>query len=329
MWGALRLTRMNHLNDVRGFRELPHPETRDGQPRRCGMEIEFSGMDEATAAQIVARTLGGQVSQNGPHLHAVEGTDIGDVGVELDTRYAKPGHQLVPESVLDAARVIVPVEIITAPLPPDQWDRVIDLTTALRDAGAKGTSDSLVAGFGIHFNPEITSYDDPYLIRTIIAYGLLEGWLREWRPLNVARRILPFVDPWPAHFIDALLLAPKLDLTKVAGLVHSHLNGRNYGLDLLPILHAHDPKGFAALFGTVASGARPAFHVRFPDCRLDEPGWSIAGEWDSWWLVEALAADEARYNALCTAWRNGAGHGAGWTKVVSQHIGPNGEGLFK
>ncbi|MBT54394.1 MAG: hypothetical protein CMF72_13475 [Mameliella sp.] len=320
---------MNHLDDVRGFRVLPRPETCAGQPRRCGIEIEFSGMDEKFAAQIIARTLGGQVSRKGPHLHSVEETDIGTVSVELDTRYAKPGHQFVPESVLDAARVIVPIEIITAPLPPDQWDRVIDLTTALRNAGAKGTNDSLFAGFGIHFNPEITGFDDPFLIRTIIAYGLIEGWLREWRPLNVSRRILPFVDPWPVHFIDALMLTPQLDLTKVGRLVRSHLSGRNYGLDLLPILHAHDPEGFAVMFGTEASGARPAFHVRLPDCRLDELDWSIADEWDRWWLVEALAADEARFDALCMAWRNGAGHGAGWTHVVSRHIGTHGEGLFK
>ncbi|WP_323771457.1 amidoligase family protein [Antarctobacter sp.] len=317
------------MYDVRGFRALPRPETRSGQPRRCGVEIEFSGMDEAATAQIIARTVGGHVTQTGPHLYTVDDSDIGTVGVELDTRYAKADTQVVPESVLDAARVIVPVEIITAPLPPDQWDRVIDLTVALREAGAKGTSDSLLAGFGIHFNPEVTGYDDPFLIRTIIAYGLLEGWLREWRPLNVSRRILPFVDPWPAHFIDALLLAPDLDLRSVAGVVHSHLSGRNYGLDLLPILHDFDPDGFAARFGSESSGARPAFHFRLPDCRLDEPGWSIADEWDRWWLVEDLAADEPRFDALCAAWRKGAGHGAGWEQVVSQHIGPNGERLFK
>ena len=109
----------------------------------------------------------------------------------------------------------------------------------------------------------------------------------------------------------------------------SHLNGRNYGLDLLPILKARDPDVFAAMFGAGASGARPAFHFRLPDCRLGEPGWRITDEWDRWWLVEALAADEPRFDALFQAWRNGAGHGAGWVRVVSQHIGPNGEALFQ
>lgn len=319
---------MNMFDHTRGFRALPRSETRAGQARRCGIEIEFSGIDEATTAGIVSRTLGGRILQQQPHLYSVEDTGIGTVCVELDTRYAKPGNQFVPEGILDAARVIVPVEIITPPLKPDAMNDVIELTQALRDTGAKGTSDSLFAGFGIHFNPEITGYDDPFLIRTIIAYGLLETWLREWRPLDVSRRILPFVDPWPIHFIDALVLAPDLDLGGVRDLVHSHLNGRNYGLDLLPILHAYDPDTFATLFGADSSGARPAFHFRLPDCRLDEPDWSITHEWDRWWLVEALAAGSPRFDALCTAWRNGAGHAAGWTHVVSQHIGEDGEALF-
>ena len=35
---------------------------------------------------------------------------------------------------------------------------------------------------------------------------------------------------------------------------------------------------------------RPAYHYRLPNCRIDEPGWSIAAEWGRWVLVERLAA---------------------------------------
>ena len=320
---------MDNANCVGGVRALPKEKTLAGKMRRCGIEIEFSGVDEANAAQIVAQTLGGLVKRQGPHLFTIEDSDLGTICVELDTRYAKPGNQFLPEGVLDAARAVVPVEVVTPPLSPEQMDRVLDLTGALQKAGGKGTSDSLFAGFGIHFNPEITGYDDPYMLRTVIAYGLLEQWLRQWRPLDMSRRILPFVDPWPVHFTDALVEADDLDLSVLRQLVHTHLNGRNYGLDLLPILHAHDPEGFAATFGKEASGARPAFHFRLPDCRLDEPDWSIAHEWDRWWLVEALAADEARYDALRDAWRRGAGHGGLWVEEVTRQIGKNGEELFR
>lgn len=320
---------MENTNCAGGFRALPKEKTRAGKTRRCGIEIEFSGIDEAHTAQIVAQTLGGLITQQGPHLFMIEDSDLGTICVELDTRYAKPGNTFLPEGVLDAARAVVPVEVITPPLSAEQMDRVLDLTEALKTAGGKGTSGSLFAGFGIHFNPEITGYDDPYMMRTVIAYGLLEPWLRRWRPLDVSRRLLPFVDPWPVHFTDALVEADDLDLPVLRQLVHTHLNGRNYGLDLLPILHAHDPEAFAATFGKEASGARPAFHFRLPDCRLNEPDWSIADEWDRWWLVEALAADEPRYGALRDAWRRGAGHGGLWVEEVTQVIGKNGEELFQ
>ena len=38
--------------------------------------------------------------------------------------------------------------------------------------------------------------------------------------------------------------------------------------------------------------ARPTFHYRLPNCRVDEPDWRIAHEWNAWVTVEALAADE-------------------------------------
>ena len=36
---------------------------------------------------------------------------------------------------------------------------------------------------------------------------------------------------------------------------------------------------------------RPAFHYRLPNCMVDEPGWTLAREWNTWVAVERLAAD--------------------------------------
>ncbi|WP_176445247.1 amidoligase family protein [Maliponia aquimaris] len=306
----------------RGFRALPVPLTASGAQRRCGIEIEFAGLDEAATAAIVTACVGGTASQQSEHLYVVEGTALGAVGVELDTRFAKPGNDLVPEGVLDAARPLVPVEIVTPPLTPAQMDRVIPLVQALSKAGAKGTSDSLLAGFGIHFNPEVVDFDHPHTLRTITAYGLLEPWIRDTRPIDLSRRLLPFVDAWPEAFTDALVRQQPDSLGAVARLVQAHLKGRNYGLDLLPLLHAFDPDGFDRDFGKDASGARPAFHFRLPDCRIDEADWSIADEWDSWCRVEELAADSDRLAALCDAWCAGA---APWPEVVARHLGGSGQ----
>lgn len=307
-----------HHKGSRGFRALPVPLTASGAERRCGIEIEFAGLDEACAAATVKSCLGGTVRQHADHLFVVEGTALGAIGVELDTRFAKPGNDLLPEGVLDAARTLVPVEIVTPPLDPGQMDRVIPLTQALHNAGAKGTADSLLAGFGIHFNPEVVDFDHPHTLRTITAYGLVEPWLRDTRPIDLSRRLLPFVDPWPGAFTDTLVRQTPDSLDAVARLVQAHLDGRNYGLDLLPLLHAHDAEAFDRDFGKDASGARPAFHFRLPDCRIDDPAWSIADEWDSWCLVEDLAADSDRLASLCEAWCAG---GAPWPDVVDRHLG--------
>lgn len=319
---------MKQTDRLRGFRALPVPLTDSGSPRRCGIEIEFSGLDEAATARLLSSALDGHVVQQGQHLYVVEDTVIGTLCVELDTRFAKPGHEYIPEDVLDAARVVVPVEVVTPPLAPDRMDEVPRLMDRLRVAGAKGTSDSLFAGFGIHFNPEVPGLDHPHTLRCIVAYALLEPWIRTWRPLDMSRRVLPFVDPWPERFREAVITADGLTMTEVRRLYAAHMNGRNYGLDLLPILHSYDPEIFARMFGAEASGARPAFHFRLPDCRVDEEDWSITDEWDRWWIVEALAADSEKFEALREAWRR-RGLGLNWSEAVGRVIGAEGERLFQ
>jgi len=319
---------MNTSLCLHGFRPLPVPETEAGKPRRCGVEIEFSGLDEGATARLVAQVLGGSVTEEVEHFYTIDQSTIGRVGVELDTRFAKPGKKVFPESVLDAARTVVPVEIVTAPLLPEQMDDLVELIDALKSAGAKGTGDSLFAGFGIHFNPEVVGFEHPHTLRTIQSYALLESWLRAWRPLDLSRRVLPFVAPWPEALCDALVSARDLTLPQVMALCKSHLDGRNHGLDLLPLLHAHDAETFDHSFGAQASGARPAFHFRLPDCRLDEAEWSITQEWDRWWLVEALAADTERFARLREAWQQKDTGRRDWTDTVSRVIGPDGERLF-
>ncbi len=319
---------MEQTVSLRGFRALPVPLTGKGSPRRCGIETEFAGLTETATAQLIASSLGGRASARGPHLQVIEETSIGTLCVELDTRFAKPGYEAVPEEVLDAARPVVPVEIVTPPLTPEDMDRLLPLMRHLREAGAKGTSDSLLAGFGVHFNPEVPGFDHPHTLNCIKAYALIEQWIRAWRPLDFARRMLPFVDPWPDKFRDAVIRADALTLDQMRQLCAKHLNGRNYGLDLLPLLRAYDEEAFVRTFGAESSGGRPAFHFRMPDCRIDEPDWSLTVEWDRWWLIEQLAADTDKLEELRGLWRQ-RGLGLRWNQTVGNVIGSQGERLFK
>ncbi len=49
--------------------------------------------------------------------------------------------------------------------------------------------------------------------------------------------------------------------------------------------------------------ARPAFHYRLPDCKVNEAGWTAAAPWNRWVFIEVLAEDRALLAELIDAWR--------------------------
>jgi hypothetical protein len=55
--------------------------------------------------------------------------------------------------------------------------------------------------------------------------------------------------------------------------------------------------------------ARPTFHYRLPDSRVDDPKWSFACEWNRWVEVERLAENPDHLRALSdeTLRREGSG----------------------
>ena len=284
------------------FPPLPRACDADGKPRLCGVEIEFAGLTETAAARCVQATLGGETEDAGPHDVIVRGTELGKIAVELDTvlrKTALPGLQ----SGLDLARGLVPVEIITEPVAPGDMPRLNTLCAALRREGALGSRDGLLLGFGVHLNPAVTAMDDPYTCDTVLAYGLVEDWLRMAFEIDGTRRLLPFVDPWPRGLVDDLAAARATTLDEVRSVYAAHTQSRNHGLDLLPLLKQHDERAYEWAFDLRdKTSARPAFHFRLPDCRIDEASWSLAEPWKMWLLVERAADNAALLDALCAAW---------------------------
>ena len=293
------------------FWSLPQPLRGDGQPRRTGVEIEFAGLDEVAAAACVQRLWGGALRQSGESRLTLAGSRHGEVSVERDTALAAEGAEGL---VRDLLGDLVPVEIVTAPLPHAALPDVDALVVALRRAGARGTRDALAYGFGLHLNPEIAAPDAGFVLPVVRAYGLLEDWLRAGDPIDTARRLLPFVDPWPRVLIDALAdEAAFWDLAELAEAYLALTPSRNRGLDLLPLLmHLVPERVQAALPEGQAKGGRPTFHYRLPEARIDEPRWTVAYEWNRWCIVERVAARPALLKALAAAWR---GHRAAYTTV--------------
>ncbi|WP_104019220.1 amidoligase family protein [Roseovarius nitratireducens] len=285
-----------------GFAPLPQPLNAEGEARRVGVEIELGGLDEARVARIVADRLGGRADQEDSHIWAVRESGIGDVAVYLDIFLRKAQKSRLRDLALDLGREVVPVEIVTEPLDMDGLARLDGLRDALRDAGAQGSGAGLVFGFGVHFNIEVASGADADTVRPLLAYALIEDWLRSAYPIDESRRLLPFTDPYPTDFVRALIEAgPGAARDHVTGLYLELTPSRNRGLDMLPLFaHFDGPRVAAAI--TDKTSARPAFHFRLPDCRIDEADWSLAREWWRWVAVERVARDDALLRRLADAW---------------------------
>jgi len=266
----------------------------------CGVEIEFGGLTEDAAAEIARDTLGGTLARHSDHELALTDSKIGPLKIYLDSALRDRTDTALGRLGLDLSRAIVPVEIVTAPLTPGQMPRLDALCTALAAAGATGTGDGLLLGFGLHLNPEIERDDADHLWSILTAYALCEDWLRYDGGMDVARRVLPFSDPYPRGFLDELALGPPPDRGALFDLYLDWNPTRNRGLDLLPLIAELDPDRIARL--DTATSARPTWHYRLPDCRIDEAEWSVAFEWNRWAMVERLAADRWRLERLCAAW---------------------------
>lgn len=285
--------------------------------RRCGVEIEFSGLDAHAAARVIAGAIGGTVEETGRHTAEVRGTRIGDVEVELDTRYAKPPRDPgIIDNVLEALHLRdeaaellsdvlpVPVEMVTGPLTRAQFAELDRAIAALREAGSEDTKAGTLFAYGMHLNPEHRGSPER-AIRIAAAYAFVERYLRHCRPPDNARRVTPFVDPYPDGYVLALARAFKdgtgPDLPQFIDLYAYHNPDRNRGLDMWPLLGHLDPDLAREEYGREIKHARPTFHYRLPDSLVAVEGWSPLADLDRWEAIERAADDSAAFERLRAA----------------------------
>ncbi len=295
--------------DRRDFWPLPKAYRADGVLRATGIEIEFAGLSVAEAAALVARRWGGRLQADGARDLIVCDTCLGDVRVELDTALGADGAERL---LVDTLGELVPVEIVTPPLQPGDLPQVDALIVAMREAGARGTRDALAFGFGVHLNPEVAEASAGHIVSIARAFALIEDWLRAADPIDLARRILPFVTPWPRALVDRLAAeGAHWGIDDLAAAYLKLSPTRNRSLDLLPLLEHLRPDMVRATLGAdKTKGGRPTFHYRLAEARIDESDWSLAYEWNRWCLVERVAARPDLLDDLAEAW---AAHRAAFT----------------
>ena len=279
----------------------PRPHRPDGSLRRVGVELEFGGPGIVEAAAALARALGGEVRCDDGYRCTIPGSLLGELVVELDMRLAHPaeGDGALVRGMRDLVGAVgslwMPAEVATAPLPIDRIGEADRLLEPLRRAGAYGTRRHLHHAFGLQFNPELPDCEPRTIRDHMRAFALLAPRLRAEIGVDLSRRLSAYIEPWPEAYVERILdpaYAPDL-----AALIDDYLDAnptRNRELDMLPLFAHLDDRRVRARLPDEKISARPTFHYRLPDSRVDEAGWTITAEWNRWVAVERLASDAAR-----------------------------------
>ncbi len=312
-----------------------------GEPRRAGFEFELGNLQISSAAHALQAALGGTLEIRSPFEAVLADSSLGKLKIERDaqllksTRYRRwltqfgvdfaPGglaHEI--ETNIDkASRILIPCEVVTAPIPLEALSGLDTLGETLKSLGAEGTQESLIYAFGMHINPSLPTTDAEGLSRYIQAFLLLHNWIIEHAEIDLTRRFLTkFIDPYPREYMEHML-AP--DYTPdLPGLIDDYLAfnpTRNRALDMLPAFCSIDEERVRNALDDDENGlvnARPAFHYRLPDCKVDLPGWSAKQAWNQWVYIERLAEDKELLDELKAEWRQLSGDfslspGSDWT----------------
>jgi len=303
----------------------PLPENTRGEERRAGFEFEFGNLPIVETARALHKTLGGELDIVSPFEAILSDSALGRLKVERDAdalksvRYRKwlsglgieftPGslaHEI--ETNIDSASSgLIPCEVVTDPIPFRQLQKLDELVATMDQLGAEGTQESLVYAFGMHINPSLPDPSSESITRHIQAFLLLHTWIVASSGIDRTRRYLTrYIDPFPEEYVERVLDRNYKPDTEA--LIDDYMRDnptRNRALDMLPILsHLDSGRVLDRLKPDERHlvKARPAFHYRLPDCKLNFPDWSVASAWNKWVYIERLAEDRDLLDELIAAW---------------------------
>jgi len=306
----------------------PMTTTAEGHPRRIGVELEFGDLTLEQATRVVQDLFGGTVKHRDSYRNEILGTECGDFLIELDAIFAHPEpgegaatelEEMLAERIGDVASLWLPMEIACPPVAIEQLNRMEELVAALRAAGATGTAQQLYYAFGCQLNPEVPSLDITVILRQFKAYLLMEDWLRMVSGRDISRRVLYFANPFPRRYARAVLARGyQPDWPAFMDDYLFDNPTRNRDLDLLPLFAHLDSERLHARLKDPRVKARPTYHYRVPDSRIDEPDWSLTLEWNRWALVEELAEDSERLEEMRRAFLELDMSRTGWAQEVDK-----------
>jgi len=294
-----------------------------GEERSVGVEFEFAGVELPEAAEILKNRFGGVIKTISTYEYSLLDSELGDFKVELDARLfldktyekllKKVGIDLsnlkkkkeLEDVLTDIASTVVPFEIVTPPVPFSRLPELDLLVDDMREKKAEGTGTSFLHAFGLHLNPEVPDLKTETLLNTLRAFVLLQEWIRLDSEIDLSRRITPFIDDYSTAYKNLIItVSYDPDIEKFIDDYLRFNPSRNRPLDMLPVFEFIDIDHVKKVIDDGLTSARPAFHYRLPNCKIDEESWSLAVEWNRWVLVEILANNKIALNSLCREYQS-------------------------
>ena len=316
------------------FASPPKVNKHDGSPRMVGFELEFSGITLEDAVAAIQSSLGGAVQSESAAERLLHVDSLGAFNVELDWAYLKrkaaenkqeeDGSEWI-ERLSQAAALLVPVEVACPPIPIGELAALDPMVAALREAGAVGTEESLLAAYGVHVNTEIPRLDASTLFGYLRAFAVLQWWLVDAHAVDATRKVSPYIDLYSESYLKRVLASSESTMEAIFADYLEHNASRNRALDLLPMLAEIDGEHVRDVVDDPKIKARPAFHYRLPNCEIERPDWSLAESWNTWCVVERLADRKDYVDELASEFRAADRPILGvsrnrWTEFVDQWL---------
>lgn len=287
-------------------------DDQNGARRTVGFELEFTGLSLKEVAAIIRKTFGGETIGETKAQEIISVDGLGNFAIELDWDFLKKEAKNYANSshvglLRDAASLIVPVEVVCPPVPISELATLDPLVSNLREAGARGTDESLVAAYGVHINTSLPGLEASTIDSYLKAFCVLQWWLVKKHAINLSRRLTPYIDIYPSSYLKKVISADSPSLQEILDSYLKHNATRNRALDMLPLFSYLDEQRVLTRVNDDRIKARPTFHYRLPNCLIADPIWSLAEPWNLWCVVEALANQPDDLNRLCgeflEAWR--------------------------
>lgn len=291
--------------------QVPRSHTADDKQRRVGVEIELGALSLDKVTEIVEQFLAAldiktETQSKGRYEREISGDNAGPWIIEFDYSYLKKlgreEHQeewqkSAEKGLAWVAESVVPVEIVSPPLPLSRLSEVETLIEKLRKAGARGSSDSLAYAFGMQLNPEVPDQQAQTITRYLQAFLCCYDWLLKRIDPDISRRISSYIDPFPKKYLDKVLspdYAPSLEQLMDDYLADNPT--RNRALDMLPLFRHLDEERVVSAVPDDLIKARPTFHYRLPGCEIHRADWGLFSVWNDWAAIEQLAESKDLLN---------------------------------